>query len=432
MPEVSRRNTVLGSAAAGLAALTGSKAQADPLPADEPAALFGAVSGDQVSLPPLHDTATDLDPPTINIDPPNKRLGIAVVGLGHLAPNQILPAFGRARSVKVTALVSGESDKARAVGAQYGVPESHLYGYGNFDRLKDNPDVDIVYIVLPNSMHAEYTVRAAAAGKHVLCEKPMATSVADAERMISACNQAKRRLMIAYRMQYEPHQRMLIKLARNAANGSIRLIDAVNGQNDLGNGQWRQKKAFSGGGSLVDVGVYCLNAARYVTGEEPVEITARTTQPTNDARFREVEDIAMFTLRFPSGTVANCASGYSFHQSNHIRVQNEGAWFHASPAFAYTGLQMQIGRKMGQANSTNSIEMAPADQFAREMDAFAWSIRNNVTPLTPGEEGIQDLRIIDAIYQSAAGGGTVRMPAQTAKLDATRGPIPQIEGMVGA
>jgi predicted dehydrogenase len=313
MPEVSRRNTVLGSAAAGLAALTGSKAQADPLPADEPAALFGAVSGDQVSLPPLHDTATDLDPPTINIDPPNKRLGIAVVGLGHLALNQILPAFGRARSVKVTALVSGESDKARAVGAQYGVPESHLYGYGNFDRLKDNPDVDIVYIVLPNSMHAEYTVRAAAAGKHVLCEKPMATSVADAERMISACNQAKRRLMIAYRMQYEPHQRMLIKLARNAANGSIRLIDAVNGQNDLGNGQWRQKKAFSGGGSLVDVGVYCLNAARYVTGEEPVEITARTTQPTNDARFREVEDIAMFTLRFPSGTVANCASGYSFH-----------------------------------------------------------------------------------------------------------------------
>jgi predicted dehydrogenase len=279
----------------------------------------------------------------------------------------------------------------------------------------------------------EYTVRAAAAGKHVLCEKPMATSVADAQRMIDACNQAKRRLMIAYRMQYEPHQRMLIKLARNQANGSIRLIDAVNGQNDLGNGQWRQKKAFSGGGSLVDVGVYCLNATRYITGEEPIEISARTTQPKGDPRFKEVEDIAMFSLRFPSGTVANCASGYSFHQSNHIRVQNEAAWFHMSPAFAYDGLQMQIGRKMGQANSTNAIAMAPVDQFAREMDAFAWSIRNNVTPLTPGEEGIQDLRIIDAIYQSAASGQTVTMPAQPdGKLDVTRGPVPQIDGMAGA
>jgi predicted dehydrogenase len=276
-------------------------------------------------------------------------------------------------------------------------------------------------------------VRAAAAAKHVLCEKPMATSVADAQTMIDACNEAKRRLMIAYRMQYEPHQRMLIKLARSQANGPIRLIDAVNGQNDLGNGQWRQKKAFSGGGSLVDVGVYCLNAARYITGEEPVEITARTTRPKDDPRFCEVEDIAMFTLRFPSGTVANCASGYSFHQSNHIRVQNEAAWFNMSPAFAYDGLQMQIGRKMGQANSTNSVDLSPVDQFAREMDAFAWSIRNNATPLTPGEEGIQDLRIIDAIYQSAASGKTVTMPAQPGgKLDVTRGPVPQIDGMVGA
>ena len=164
MADLSRRTTLAGAAAAGLAALAGNKARADTLPSDEPVALFGTVTGDTVSLPPLHDTATDLDPPTINVEPPNKRLGIAVVGIGHLALNQILPGFGRAKSVKVTALVSGESDKARAVGAQYGVPETHLYNYGNFDRLKDNPDVDIIYIVLPNSMHAEFTVRAAAAG----------------------------------------------------------------------------------------------------------------------------------------------------------------------------------------------------------------------------------------------------------------------------
>jgi predicted dehydrogenase len=226
--------------------------------------------------------------------------------------------------VRVTALVIGERDKAREVAAQYGLPETHLYDYASFDKLRDNPDVDIVYIVLPNALDMEYTVRAAQAGKHVLCEKPMATSVADARSMIDACAKAKRKLMIAYRMQYEPHQRRLIAMARDPANGPIQLIDAVNGQNDANNGQWRQK-AMAGGGSLVDVGIYCFNAARYITGEEPVEVTGRITRPDGDPRFREIEDIAQFTLHLPSGTVATCSSGYSFHQGNHLRVQSERA-----------------------------------------------------------------------------------------------------------
>jgi predicted dehydrogenase len=428
MADLSRR-ALVGTAAAGIAAIGARRAQA-ALPTDEPVALFGTVTGDHVTLPPLHDTSTDSDPPTINVTPLKKRLGVAVVGLGHLALNQILPAFGRAKDVKVTALVSGEPDKARVIAAQYGVPETHLYDYTTFDRLRDNPDVDIVYIVLPNSMHADYTVRAAAAGKHVLCEKPMATSVADCQRMIAACAQAKRKLMIAYRMQYEPHHRMLIQMARDTANGPIRLIDAVNGQNDLGNGQWRQKKAMAGGGSLVDVGIYCLNATRYITGEEPVEVTARLTQPKDDPRFRDIEDVVQFTLRFPSGTVANCVSGYSFHQSGHLRVQSEKVWFEASPAFSYDSLELKVGRKMGTPNSVTTIGLPPNDQFAREMDAFAWSIRNDRTPLTAGEEGLQDMRIIQAIYQAAASGGVVALPqAPAGRLDITRGVLPGIEGM---
>jgi predicted dehydrogenase len=428
MADLSRR-ALVGTAAAGIAAIGATRAQA-ALPTDEPPALFGTVAGDRVTLPPLHDTSTDSDPPTINVTPLNKRLGVAVVGLGHLALNQILPAFGRAKDVKVTALVSGEPDKARVIAAQYGVPQTHLYDYTTFDRLRDNPDVDIIYIVLPNAMHADYTVRAAAAGKHVLCEKPMATSVADCQRMIAACAQAKRKLMIAYRMQYEPHHRMLIQMARDPANGPIRLIDAVNGQNDLGNGQWRQKKAMAGGGSLVDVGVYCLNATRYITGEEPMEVTARLTQPKDDPRFRDIEDVVQFTLRFPSGTVANCASGYSFHQSGHLRVQSEKAWFEASPAFSYDSLELKVGRKMGMANGVTTIGLPPNDQFAREMDAFAWAIRHDQTPLTPGEEGLQDMRIIQAIYQAAASGGVVTLPqAAGGRLDITRGALPGLEGM---
>jgi predicted dehydrogenase len=265
----------------------------------------------------------------------------------------------------------------------------------------------------------------------VLCEKPMATNVSDARAMIDACAKAKRRLMIAYRMQYEPHQRRLIAMARDPANGPIRLIDAVNGQNDANNGQWRQKKAMAGGGSLVDVGIYCFNAARYITGEEPVEVTGRITRPDSDPRFREIEDIAQFTLRFPSGTVATCSSGYSFHQSNHLRVQSEKAWFEMSPAFSYNSLELRVGRKAGEANTVSTIGLAPNDQFAREMDAFAWSIRNDKTPLTPGEEGLQDLRIIEAIYRSAASGGAPVSLAGglTGRWDVTRGMLPGIEGM---
>jgi Oxidoreductase family, NAD-binding Rossmann fold len=162
MAELSRRG-LFGTTAAGLAGLGIARAEAATLPSDQPAALFGSVSQDRVILPPLHDTSTDSDPPTLNSDPVKRRLGVAVVGLGHLALNQILPGFGRAKSVRVTALVSGERDKGRAVAAQYGVPETHLYDYASFDKLRDNPDVDIVYIVLPNAMHMEYTLWAAEA-----------------------------------------------------------------------------------------------------------------------------------------------------------------------------------------------------------------------------------------------------------------------------
>ena len=412
------RRSLLGTSA-GIAAIAATGAEA----ADQPPAMLGTTTGDTVTMPRLMN-ATEAEGSVENLDPAARRLGIAVVGLGHLSLLEILPGFGQAQHVKVTALVSGERDKARAVAAQYGVKEANLYDYANFDRLKDNPEVDIVYIVLPNAMHAEYTARAAQAGKHVLCEKPMATSVADAQRMVDACKQAGRKLMIAYRCQYEPHHRALIAAARGGKHGPVRLIEAVNGQNNADNGQWRHNLAMSGGGSLPDVGLYCLNATRYITGEEPVEIRASLTRPKNDNRFREVEDLVSFSLQYPSGVMANCSSGYSFHESRWLRVHMPGASVSLDPAFSYSDIAMQTGHIVGKGNAVDRLQFPPHNQFAREMDHFAEALRAGVEPHTPGEEGLQDQKLIAAIYEAAEGGSPVKLPL-VAGLDTTRGPAPK-------
>ena len=273
-------------------------------------------------------------------------------------------------------------------------------------------------------MHAEFTLRAAAAGKHVLCEKPMAASVTEAQQMVDACKRANRMLMIAYRLQHDPAHRTAIGMARSGAFGAVRMIEAVNGQNDRGNGQWRQIKAMAGGGSLPDVGLYCTNAFRYLTGEEPVEITGQVTRPAGDRRFAEVEDVALFTLRFPSGIIATGASGYSFHESRQLRVHAERGWFGLDPAFGYDNLALQINRKQGEASGLETRRFPPHSQFAREMDAFALSLHNNAPPLTPGEEGLQDMRVLEAIYQSAEAGSPVKW-AQQAGHDITRGAWPK-------
>ena len=428
MSDPSRR-FVLGAAAGAGFVLADSVARAatGAAPAEQqPPALFGQVSGQRVELPHLMN-ASDLEGDAPNPDAPARRLGIAVVGLGHLTLGEILPGIAQSRHVRLAALVSGNRDKARVVGAQHGLPETALYDYASFDRLREAEGVDIIYIVLPNSMHREFVERAAAAGKHVMCEKPMATSSRDAQAMVDACVAAKRRLMIAYRMQYEPHHRELIRLARSGELGSLRAIEAVNGQNNADNGQWRHIRAMSGGGSLPDVGIYCLNATRYITGEEPVEVTAQLTQPVDDRRFREIEDICSFTLRFPSGVLATCTSGYSHHDSRRLRVMGSDAWAELDPAFAYAGLQMRVGRRLGRADAVDTRRFAEHSQFATEMDHFAEAIRADRTPHTPGEEGVQDHRLMEAIYQAAAGGSVVKLPPVTGR-DTTRGPVPAEAG----
>ncbi len=360
------------------------------------------------------------DPPVPDL--PSERVGFAVVGLGRLTLEQILPAFGECKHARLTALVSGTPDKLKTAAAHYGVPEKNLYNYETYDRLRDNGDVQVIYIVLPNSMHREYTVRGAKAGKHILCEKPMATTVKECEEMIAACREANRKLMIAYRMQYEPYNREVIRLARAAELGTLKSFTTENCQTQGDPTQWRLKKAMSGGGALPDIGIYCLNASRYITGEEPVVIVGHTYSTPGDLRFREVEEAVAFTLQFPSGVVANCFSSYGAHNSQHYRVGFAGGWIDLDPSYPYQGQRMRVAKKASaQTEEIAERRLEQKNQFALEMDHMAQCVRQNKQPRTPGEEGRQDQRLMAAIYESAREGKLVKLPPVDGK-DAFRGP----------
>ena len=337
-------------------------------------------------------------------EPPGRKLGWAIVGLGSLAINQILPAFADCETSKVTALVSGSPEKARKLAIRYGVPEKNIYSYEKYDAIRDNPEIDIVYVVLPNSMHAEYTMRAARAGKHVLCEKPMANTPAECQQMIEAARQAQRKLMVAYRVRYEPYNQALIKVVRDQEFGPLKVVLSDHGFNIGNPDQWRLKRAMAGGGSLMDIGIYSLNAARYVTGEEPVEVNAMEYTTPNDPRFAEVEETINFQLRFPSGVLAQCSSSYGAPFSR-IRAVGTSGWAELEPATSYRGLRMRAGTYAKVEERIHPV----VDHFAKQMDHLSQCVIDQSEPLTPGEEGLKDLTVMMAIYEAAKSGKTIKL-----------------------
>ncbi|MBN9681072.1 MULTISPECIES: Gfo/Idh/MocA family protein [unclassified Corallococcus] len=388
-----------------------------------------AATAPQVKLPDTYAKTERERPGPPNPQPESERVGWAVVGLGHLSLEELLPAFGQMKRGKLVALVSGDRAKAQAIAKQYGVADKALYDYKSFDQIKDNPEVQAVYIVLPNSMHAEFTVRAAQAGKHVFCEKPMANTSAECQQMIDACKKADRKLGIAYRLQYEPHHRAVIQMARNKELGTLKLFTANNGQNQGDPNQWRHKKSLAGGGALPDVGIYCLSAARYFSGEEPTEVQGFSYSTPNDPRFKEVEESFAFHLRFPSGFQAHCTSHYSTHETKDLRLMGTDGWASMDPGFSYSGLRLRVGMKsksFPKADDTVERSFSQPSQFAREMDHFSRCVQENIVPHTPGEEGLADMRIIEALYRSAQEGKAVKLEAAK-KLDAFRGPPPKEE-----
>jgi predicted dehydrogenase len=338
-------------------------------------------------------------------EPPGKKMGWAIVGLGTLSIYQILPAFAKCEKSKPVALVSGHPDKANKLALRYGINPKNIYNYQNYDSIKENPEVDIIYIVLPNSMHAEYTIRGFQAGKHILTEKPMASTPEDCQKMIDAGRAAGKKLMVAYRCRYEPYNQEAIRIARSGELGATQVILADAGFNIGNPDQWRLKKDLAGGGSMMDIGIYALNASRYLSGEEPTEVNAFMYNAPGDPRFKEVEENVNFQLRFPSGAMANCTSSYGYFQQSHYRVVGTQGWLDMDPATWYSGLRMKVARK----NTVAEVELPVRDHFAMEMDHMSQCAMDNREPLTPGEEGLKDIRLILAVYEAARTGKTVKL-----------------------
>jgi predicted dehydrogenase len=331
-----------------------------------------------------------------------RKIGYAIIGLGRIA-DHFMRGIQDTSNSKVVALVSGHRDKAAKIAEQYSVPKSSVYNYENMDTFRDNHAINAVYVALPNSMHAEYTIRSAKAGKHVLCEKPMAVNPKEAEEMIDACNAAKVRLMIAYRCHYETTNLAAVKLIRDGALGQLQQIQSAFGFS-CGAEEWRLQKPLAGGGPLMDVGIYCLNATRYLTGEEPSEFSAYTSSDPNDPRFKTVEENLAWVSKFPSGVVASCNTTYGAQMDGYFKVYGSKGSLEVGPAFNYDGLRLQAqyfdsSGKFVQLDQPNP-EKDPI-HFTRQATHFSDCILNNKEPKTPGEEGLRDLKYMREIYRSA-------------------------------
>jgi glucose-fructose oxidoreductase len=338
---------------------------------------------------------------------PPRKLGYAIVGLGSYGLGVIIPQLANCIHSRLAAVVTGDPAKGARVAQRYGLSDRSVYAYADFDRLRDDPAVDIVYVCLPNAMHAEYTIRAARAGKHVLCEKPMAVSVAECEAMIAACRQANRKLMIGYRCHFEPFNLEAMRLARTGAAGKIRYVRSEHGFVQRNPNAWRLKRALSGGGSLMDMGIYSLQAARYMTNEEPVAVTARESTDRRDPRFAEVEDMIDWTLEFPSGAIAGCQSMYSANQ-NHILLMGDKGRIELEPATRYDGQRLWTGED-GRETAVTPPPAPARNQFVAMLDHLAQCIATGREPIVSGAEGLRDMRIVKAIYRSAREGRTIRL-----------------------
>jgi len=324
-----------------------------------------------------------------------EKLGIALVGLGSYSGGQLAPALQETQHCYLAGIVTGTPSKATRWQQQYNISKKNTYNYENFDSIAENDDIDIVYVVLPVAMHKEYTIRAARAGKHVICEKPMEVSVKNCQDMIDECKKHNRLLSIGYRLHFEPYNKEMMRLGQKQVYGKLKEIDCGNGFTYGGDpNAWRLKKALSGGGGLMDMGVYCIQGARYVTGEEPIYVTARE-EKTRPELFKEVDETVYFDLEFPSGCVAHGVSSYN-KNLNHLRVTAEKGSFELSNAYRYGGM---TGR-----TPQGPMDFPQINQQAAQMDDFALCIKQNKPTIVPGEEGLKDMKVVEAIYRSIASG----------------------------
>jgi predicted dehydrogenase len=334
--------------------------------------------------------------PNIIIPKKKEKLGVALVGLGNYATNWLAPGLLETEHCELRGIVTGSPEKIPVWQERYGVPDRNVYNYETMHEIADNDDIDVVYIVLPNHMHAGYSIIGADAGKHVWCEKPMALNVQECQMMIDAANKNRVQLTIGYRMQHEPNTQTIIKYGREETYGKISAIRAAGGfHGNFQEGAWRLFPE-KGGGSLFDMGVYPINAARYSSGLEPVAVRG-TLHTERTEMFRKVDESAEFELEFPGGIRAKgkCSFGESM---DYLEVDCTDGWYRLSPMQSFRGVQ-------GETSSGTQLPADPNHQQARQMENDALAIKNNQPPIVPGEDGLADVRVVEGIFRSSEENG---------------------------
>jgi len=337
-----------------------------------------------------------------------KKLNIALCGLGNYA-SMLADGILASQYCNLAGIVTGTPSKAETWKKKYTIPEKNIYNYQNFDEIKNNKDIDLVYVVVPNGLHKDFVIRSAKAGKHVITEKPMAVTVKDCEEMIKACNDNKVQLAIGYRLHYEPTHLEIKRLGQQKVFGQVRFIEAGLGYKTYDTldkttvvdksdrNEWRLNKKLSGGGPLMDLGVYCIQASRYVLGEEPIAVTAQFGTVNDKIRFSETEESITWQMEFPSGAVANCSTSCGFNIDRFYAAADEG-FFELSPALSYGPFKGKTSEK--------ELNFPVINQQKSQLDGICQLILEN-KPLPnhiTGEEGLKDIKVINAIYKSAETG----------------------------
>ena len=320
-------------------------------------------------------------------------LRVAIMGLGSYG-TRVAEAMQDCTKAKLVGVISGTPSKITAWQAKYNIPEKNCYNYETFDAIKDNPDIDAVYVITPNGLHHDEAIRVAKAGKHVICEKPMAINAQQGQEMVDACKSANVKLLVGYRMHFEPNTLQIIHMRKNGDFGKILFFQGLSGFTIGDPTQWRLNKALSGGGAMMDIGIYSINGSRYMVGEDPVWVTAEETK-NNPEKFKEgVDETIQFQLGFPGGAVASCLSTYSMNYLDRFFLDGSKGFAELYPATGY-------GPIKGRTNQ-GELNFPPVTHQTVQMDAMSDIILKGQKPevAVDGEEAVKDLKIIDAIYQA--------------------------------
>lgn len=327
----------------------------------------------------------------------DKVLRVAIMGLGTYG-NIVGRAVQSCKRVKIAGVISGTPSKIKDWQTRYSISEKNCYNYENFDGIKNNPDIDAVYVTTPNSLHKEQVIRIAKAGKHVICEKPMALNAKEGQEMIDACKKANVKLLVGYRLHFEPKTLEIVRMRKEGELGKIMFFQGLTGFVIGDPTQWRLNKKLAGGGSLMDIGIYAINGARYMIGEEPIWVTAQETK-TDTQKFKEgVDETIQFQLGFPSGAVASCLSTYNMRYLDRFFLVGQQGFAELQPASGYGPIRGRTSK--GELNQPHTTHQT------LQMDEMAAIIFDGKQPMVPvdGEEGLKDLKIIDGIYEAVKKG----------------------------